>query len=93
MIIRLCRTSRKKFFVTASNIYFQNVNKLYFQLTPDADFILDHHPYFENVVIAAGFSGHGFKMAPEVGRTLANMISGEEVEYDMSPFSIRRFDK
>src|SRR4029078_11309476 len=31
--------------------------------TPDMDFILDLHPEHKDVVIAAGFSGHGFKFA------------------------------
>ncbi|MHA7134853.1 FAD-dependent oxidoreductase [Oerskovia turbata] len=36
--------------------------------TPDHDFVLDR---VGRVVIAAGFSGHGFKFAPSIGRVLA----------------------
>ena len=30
---------------------------IFFQWTPDEDFILDKHPLYENIVIGAGFSG------------------------------------
>lgn len=30
---------------------------LFLQITPDDDFVLDHHPSYSNIVIGAGFSG------------------------------------
>lgn len=39
--------------------------------TPDEDFVLDRHPSVPGVWIAAGFSGHGFKFGPALGRGLA----------------------
>jgi monomeric sarcosine oxidase len=45
-----------------------------YTMTPDDDFIVDHHPGFKNVVFAAGFSGHGFKFAPVVGEALADLV-------------------
>ena len=41
--------------------------------TPDGHFILDRHPAHENVTIACGFSGHGFKFASVVGEVLAHL--------------------
>ncbi len=41
--------------------------------TPDAHFIVDHHPQHANVTIAAGFSGHGFKFASAIGEALADL--------------------
>ena len=41
--------------------------------TPDAHFVIDHHPHYENVFIACGFSGHGFKFASVVGEALADL--------------------
>lgn len=41
--------------------------------SPDGHFILDRHPAHEHVVIAAGFSGHGFKFAPVIGEILADL--------------------
>ena len=33
----------------------------------DDDFIIDHHPTNQDVIITAGFSGHGFKFTSVVG--------------------------
>ena len=41
--------------------------------TPDEDFILDR---VGPVVIGAGFSGHGFKFTPVIGRILADLATG-----------------
>jgi monomeric sarcosine oxidase len=45
-----------------------------YTMTPDDDFIVDRHPGFNNVVFAAGFSGHGFKFAPVIGAALADLV-------------------
>lgn len=44
--------------------------------TPDEDFVLDRAG---RVVVAAGFSGHGFKFAPAIGRVLADLAT-EDVD-------------
>ncbi|NWX75563.1 SOX oxidase, partial [Alca torda] len=59
--------------------------------TPDGDFILDRHPKFSNIVIGAGFSGHGFKLAPVVGKLLCELSLGEEPSHSTAPFTITRF--
>lgn len=38
--------------------------------TPDANFVLDR---LGPVVVATGFSGHGFKFVPAIGRVLADL--------------------
>ncbi|MEP7765536.1 FAD-dependent oxidoreductase [Sanguibacter sp. 25GB23B1] len=40
--------------------------------TPDEDFVLDR---VGRVVVAAGFSGHGFKFGPAIGRVLADLAT------------------
>ena len=44
-----------------------------YTLTPDENFIIDVHPNCSDIVIAAGFSGHGFKFAPLIGECLADL--------------------
>ncbi|WP_285243864.1 FAD-dependent oxidoreductase [Pseudarthrobacter sp. fls2-241-R2A-127] len=43
--------------------------------TPDEDFVLDR---VGPVVIGAGFSGHGFKFTPVIGRILADLATGTQ---------------
>ncbi|GAB1296503.1 Peroxisomal sarcosine oxidase [Apodemus speciosus] len=59
--------------------------------TPDEHFILDRHPKHDNVVIGAGFSGHGFKLAPVVGKILYELSMKLPPSYDLAPFRISRF--
>ncbi|MEO8289275.1 MAG: N-methyl-L-tryptophan oxidase [Chloroflexota bacterium] len=62
-----------------------------YAMTPDEDFILDYLPGSRDVVVAAGFSGHGFKFGPVIGGLLAALALGEEPEFDMQRFAISRF--
>ncbi|KAM6931583.1 peroxisomal sarcosine oxidase isoform 3-T3 [Lycodopsis pacificus] len=61
------------------------------KMTPDQHFVLDRHPSHSNIVFGAGFSGHGFKFGPIIGKLLCELILGEVPSYDLSPFRIRRF--
>ncbi len=42
--------------------------------TPDEHFVISRHPTCERVVVACGFSGHGFKFVPVVGEVLADLV-------------------
>ena len=44
-----------------------------YTMTPDEHFVLDRHPEHPAIVVAAGFSGHGFKFAPVMGEILADL--------------------
>lgn len=48
-----------------------------YELTPDSHFIVDRHPAAENVWIAGGGSGHGFKMGPAIGEMIADLVLGD----------------
>lgn len=60
--------------------------------TPDHDFILDRHPAWPQVVIAAGFSGHGFKFSPVIGELAADLATGAQPTTDLGLFRLDRFD-
>ena len=59
--------------------------------TPDYDFILDRHPEDDNIIICSPCSGHGFKFTPAIGEICSNMIVGQNIQYDLSEFSLSRF--
>ncbi len=62
-----------------------------YTMTPDEHFILDQHPEYAQVSIAAGFSGHGFKFSSVIGEILADMVAGNASSFDLGLFSTRRF--
>ncbi|XP_019717220.1 peroxisomal sarcosine oxidase [Hippocampus comes] len=67
------------------------VESCMYTLTPDRHFVLDRHPAYGNIVIGAGFSGHGFKFGPVIGKLLCELSLGEVPSYDLTPFRISRF--
>ena len=44
--------------------------------TPSGDLLLDRHPGHDDVWLAGGGSGHGFKLGPAVGAYVAGRIAG-----------------
>lgn len=65
-----------------------------YSMTPDKDYVIDFlgGEFGEDVVVAGGFSGHGFKMAPVVGRILADLaLNGEAQGVELQHFRIARF--
>jgi glycine/D-amino acid oxidase-like deaminating enzyme len=57
----------------------------HYDMTPDTGFLLGAHPQREGVLLAVGFSGHGFKFAPAVGEALAALALGEALDEDWAP--------
>jgi sarcosine oxidase len=62
-----------------------------FTVSPDEDFVLDVHPDHDRVVFAAGFSGHGFSLAPAVGEALADLSTEGGTDRNVAPFGLDRF--
>ena len=48
-----------------------------YDVTPDRQPILGPLPGYDGLHVAAGFSGHGFMIAPAVGRIVAGGVAGE----------------
>ena len=62
-----------------------------YTLTPDRHFVIDVHPAYPHVAIAAGFSGHGFKFAPVVGAALADLVEKGRSDLPLSRFRLGRW--
>ena len=61
-----------------------------FTNSPDEHFIIDTHPEFPQVSLAAGFSGHGYKFSAVVGEILADLATSGDTSHDISLLRLRR---
>jgi glycine/D-amino acid oxidase-like deaminating enzyme len=61
-----------------------------FDITPDWMPILDETP-LDGLWVAAGMSGHGFKLSPAVGEMMAARIVGATPPVSATPFAFDRF--
>ncbi|MBO0829444.1 MAG: N-methyl-L-tryptophan oxidase [Streptosporangiales bacterium] len=61
-----------------------------YTLTPDHDFVVGLHPAHANVVVACGFSGHGFKFVPVMGEILADLATVGRTTHDIALFDPTR---
>ena len=62
----------------------------WYTLTPDENFVIGAHPASARVLVACGFSGHGFKFTPVVGEVLADLVVNGSTTYDLSLFDPMR---
>ncbi|WP_336514223.1 N-methyl-L-tryptophan oxidase [Pollutibacter soli] len=60
--------------------------------SPDENFIIDFLPEANNnILIACGFSGHGFKFVPVIGEIIADMIEKKSTDLPVDFLSLKRF--
>jgi sarcosine oxidase, subunit beta len=65
-----------------------------YDMTPDARPLLGEMPGVTGLVLAAGFSGMGFKIAPAVGEGIAEIVAyGKAAQVDLAPFRPGRFEE
>jgi glycine/D-amino acid oxidase-like deaminating enzyme len=62
-----------------------------YDITPDWQPVLGTVDGIAGLFVAAGFSGHGFKLSPALGEVLAELIAGEPPGIDVSMFRLSRF--
>ena len=58
--------------------------------TADQHFVVAQHPEHDNVTVACGFSGHGFKFVPVVGEVLADLATTGTTAHPIGLFEPRR---
>ena len=63
-----------------------------YDMSPDAQPILGESPEVLGFFTAAGFSGHGFMIAPYTAKLMAQAIIGEKPETDIDMLNYRRFE-
>jgi len=63
-----------------------------YEMTPDRHPVLGPAPGVDGLLLANGFSGHGFQHAPIVGKLLAELVvDGRAHTVDIAPLSLERF--
>lgn len=64
----------------------------YYEMTPDAHPVLGPTPGLPGLILANGFSGHGFQQAPIVGQLVAEwVVDGAAHSVDVSALGLDRF--
>jgi sarcosine oxidase len=61
-----------------------------YTLTPDEHFLIGRHPQCQNVFVAGGFSGHGFKFCSVVGEILADFVVDGATRHPIGLFNFER---
>jgi heterotetrameric sarcosine oxidase beta subunit len=62
-----------------------------YEMSPDGNPIIGAAPGIDGLFLINGFSGHGFQHSPAAGRILADLITGRDPHFDVTPFSAARF--
>jgi sarcosine oxidase subunit beta len=62
-----------------------------YDTTPDWNPVLGPVPGLDGLAVAFGFSGHGFKMSPMIGRMLAQSLLGMVPDLPIAPYRITRY--
>jgi glycine/D-amino acid oxidase-like deaminating enzyme len=57
-----------------------------YDMTENSDFVIDRDPGNHDIVYGYGFSGHGFKFAPLIGKLLAELVLDQDPSFDLSRF-------
>lgn len=64
-----------------------------YDMTENTDFVIDRDPENQNIVYGYGFSGHGFKFAPLVGKFLAMLALDLDTGFNLDRFTIIPSDR
>jgi sarcosine oxidase len=72
---------------------FLNAKACMYTVTPDEHFAIGRHPTDADVIVAGGFSGHGFKFAPVVGEIVADLLCDGGTRFDIGFLSPDRFSR
>lgn len=62
-----------------------------YDVTPDWNPVLGPLAGWAGLLVAFGFSGHGFKLSPMVGKVLAQAALGMPTDVDLAPYRLERF--
>src|SRR5713101_3566354 len=88
--IEQCRDACRKFVPDLAEGDVVQTKVCLYDMTENTDFVMDRDFDHRDIVYGYGFSGHGFKFAPLIGRLLAELVLDLEPSFDLSRFSAQR---
>ncbi|MDT3683865.1 MAG: N-methyl-L-tryptophan oxidase [Pseudorhodoplanes sp.] len=78
-------------YLPAANGKILSAKTCLYTMSPDEHFIVDVLSGHPQIVVASPCSGHGFKFAPVIGETLADLALSGQTTNDISRFRLARF--
>ncbi len=88
-----CRNVCKKFIPGLTDAEVVRTKVCLYDMTENSDFVVGPDPDHPDFVYGYGFSGHGFKFAPLIGRLLAELALDRPLSFDISRFSPESKDR
>jgi sarcosine oxidase len=90
--IRSCRAFFSEFIPALAGATVRETRVCIYNNTPDDDFIIDWHPQLDRVLLVTGFSGHGFKFGPTIGRIAAELLLSSGTTFNIDRFRLARLN-
>lgn len=91
--VEQCRAACRKFIPDLADGELVQSKVCLYDMTENSDFVIDTDPENHGIVYGYGFSGHGFKFAPLVGKLLAELALDRKPSFDLSRFSARQSER
>lgn len=88
--IERCRAFFSEFIPGLADARVREARVCIYNNTPDDDFIIDWHPQLDGVLVVTGFSGHGFKFGPTIGRIVAELLMTGRTSFNIGRFELAR---
>ena len=89
--LKAMREGLKKRLPKLAEISFEETWAGMIDVTPDVVPVMDHIESHPGLLLATGFSGHGFGIGPGAGKVMADMVMGNSAAHDLSRFRMSRF--
>ncbi len=91
--VEACRDMCRRFIPDLAEGKVVQTKVCLYDMTKNSDFVLDRDPDNPNVIYGYGFSGHGFKFAPLVGKLLGELALDKKTGFDISRFTALPFHR